>query len=95
MSFSSDLWNGFDVLKSNFLKSFNKLKNFYEIMFSFASLEKNYTINLEILYEQYQNLFNSDEIFLFPSKTFISNIKVECEYHKYIIIIFLIIYYLH
>ena len=82
MSFSSDLWNGFDVLKSNFLKSFNKLKNFYEIMFSFASLEKNYTINLEILYEQYQNLFNSDEIFLFPSKTFISNIKVECEYHK-------------
>ena len=82
MSFSSDLWNGFDILKSNFLKSFNKLKNFYEIMFSFASLEKNYTINLEILYEQYQNLFNSDEIFLFPSKTFISNIKVECEYHK-------------
>ena len=82
MSFSSDLWNGFDVLKSNFLKSFNKLKNFYEIMFSFASLEKYYTINLEILYEQYQNLFNSDEIFLFPSKTFISNIKVECEYHK-------------
>ena len=82
MSFSSDLWNGFDVLKSNFLKSFNKLKNFYEIIFSFASLEKNYTINLEILYEQYQNLFNSDEIFLFPSKTFISNIKVECEYHK-------------
>jgi len=82
MSFSSDLWNGFDVLKSNILKTFNKLKNFYEIMFSFASLEKNYTINLEILYEQYQNLFNSDEIFLFPSKTFISNIKVECEYHK-------------
>ena len=82
MSFSSDLWNGFDILKSSFLKIFSKLKSFYEIMFSFASLEKNYTINLEILYEQYQNLFNSDELFLFPSKTFISNIKVECEYHK-------------
>ena len=82
MSFSSDLWNGFDLIKNNFLKTFNKLKNFYEIMFSFASLEKNYTVNLEILYEQYQNLFSSDELFSFPSKTFISNIKVECEYHK-------------
>lgn len=82
MSFSSDLWNGFDVLKSNFLKSFNKLKNFYEIMFSFASLEKNYTNNLEALYEQYNNLFNSDDIFQIPLKNFISNIKIECEYHK-------------
>ena len=79
MSFSSDLWNGFDIIKSNFLQNMNNLKNFYEIMFSLASLEKNYTINLEILYEQYQKLFNSDENFLFPLKTFISNIKVECE----------------
>ena len=83
MSFSSDLWNGFDIIKSNFLENMNKLKNFYEIMFSLASLEKNYTINLEILYEQYQKLFNSDDNFLFPLKTFISNIKVECEYHKF------------
>ena len=82
MSFSSDLWNGFDLLKNTFLNTFNKMKNFYEIMFSFASLEKNYTINLEMLYEQYKVLFNSDEIFLLPSKNFISNIKVECEYHK-------------
>ena len=83
MSFSSDLWNGFDIIKSNFLQNMNNLKNFYEIMFSLASLEKNYTINLEILYEQYQKLFNSDDNFLFPLKTFISNIKVECEYHKF------------
>ena len=82
MSFSSDLWNGFDLLKNTFLKTFNKIKNFYEIMFSFASLEKNYTINLEILYEQYKALFNKEEIFFLPFKTFISNIKVECEYHK-------------
>jgi hypothetical protein len=63
MSFSSDLWNGFDLLKNSFLNTFNKMKNFYEIMFSFASLEKNYTINLEMLYEEYKVLFNSDEIF--------------------------------
>ena len=83
MSFSSDLWNGIDIIKSNFLDNLTKFKNFYEIMFSLASLEKNYTINLEILYEQYQKLFNSDDNFLFPLKTFISNIKVECEYHKF------------
>ena len=82
MSFSSDLWNGFDLLKNTFLKTFNKIKNFYEIMFSLASIEKNYTINLEILYDQYKTLFNTEEIFSTPSKTFISNIKVECEYHK-------------
>ena len=83
MSFSSDLWNGFDILKKNFLNTYNKLKHFYEIMFSFASLEKNHSKNLEILYEQNKDLFNSDEILLLPSKTFISSLKIESEYHKY------------
>ena len=82
MSFSSDLWNGFDILKNNFLKGLNKLKNIYEIMFSFASLENYYSTNLEMLYEQYKNIFNIDDFFSFPMKTFVSNIKVECEYHK-------------
>ena len=82
MSFSSDLWNGFDILKNNFLKGLNKLKNIYEIMFSFASLENYYSTNLEMLYEQYKNIFNIDDFFSFPMKTFISNNKVECEYHK-------------
>ena len=83
MSFSSDLWNGFDILKKNFLHTYNKMKHFYEIMFSFASLEKNHSKNLEILYEQNKDLFCSDEIFLLPSKTFISSLKIESEYHKY------------
>ena len=83
MSFSSDLWNGFDILKKNFLHTFNKIKHFYEIMFSFASLEKNHSKNLEILYEQNKDLFNSDEILLLSSKTFISSLKIESEYHKY------------
>lgn len=83
MSFSSDLWNGFDILKKNFLQTYNKIKHFYEIIFSFASLEKNHSKNLEILYEQNKDLFNSDEILLLPSKTFISSLKIESEYHKY------------
>ena len=83
MSFSSDLWNGFDILKKNYLITYNKLKHFYEMMFSFASLEKNHSKNLEILYEQNKELFNSDEILLLPSKTFISSLKIESEYHKY------------
>ena len=82
MSFSSDLWNGFDIIKNIFLKTFNKIKNFYEIIFTFASLEKTYTNNLEVLFEQYKDLFNSDDIFQIPLKNFISNIKIECEYHK-------------
>ena len=83
MSFSSDLWNGFDILKKNFLHTYNKMKHLYEIMFSFASLEKNHSKNLEILYEQNKDLFSSDEILLLPSKTFISSLKLESEYHKY------------
>ncbi len=83
MSFSSDLWNGFDILKKNFLHTYNKIKHFYEIMFSFDSLEKNHSKNLEILYEQNKDLFNSDEILLLSSKTFISSLKIESEYHKY------------
>ena len=83
MSFSSDLWNGFDILKKNFLHTYNKLKHFYEIMFAFASLEKNHSKNLEILYEQNKDLLNSDEILILSSKTFISSLKIESEYHKY------------
>lgn len=83
MSFSSDLWNGFDILKKNFLTTYNKIKHFYEIIFSFASLEKNHSKNLEILYEQNKDLFNSDEFLPFPYKTFISSLKIETEYHKY------------
>ena len=83
MSFSSDLWNGFGILKKNFLHTYNKIKHLYEIMFSFASLEKNHSKNLEILYEQNKDLFSSDEILLLPSKTFISSLKLESEYHKY------------
>ena len=83
MSFSSDLWNGFEILKKNYLQTYNKIKHFYEILFSFASLEKTHSKNLEILYEQNKDLFNSDEILLLPSKTFISSLKIESEYHKY------------
>ena len=83
MSFSSDLWNGFDMLRKNFLQTYNKIKHFYEMMFSFASLEKNHSKNLEILYEQNKDFFNSDEILSLPSKTFISSLKIESEYHKY------------
>ena len=83
MSFSSDLWNGFDILKKNYLKTYSKIKHFYEILFSFASLEKNHSKNLEILYEQNKDLFSSDELLQFPSKTFISSLKIESEYHKY------------
>ena len=83
MSFSSDLWNGFHILRKNFFQTYNKIKHFYEIMFSFASLEKNHSKNLEILYEQNKDLFNSDEILLLSSKTFISSLKIESEYHKY------------
>ena len=83
MSFSSDLWNGFTILKKSFLQTYNKLKHFYEIMLSFASLEKSHSKNLEILYEQNKDLFNTDEIIPIASKTFISNLKLESEYHKY------------
>ena len=83
MSFSSDLWNGFDILRKNFLQTYDKIKHFYEMMFSFASLEKNHSKNLEILYEKNKDIFNNDEMLLVPSKTFISSLKVECEYHKY------------
>ena len=83
MSFSSDLWNGFHILNKSFFQTYNKIKHFYEIMFSFASLEKNHSKNLEILYEQNKDLFNSDEVIQLASKTFISSLKIESEYHKY------------
>ena len=83
MSFSSDLWNGFEILKNNYLHTYNRIKHFYEMMLSFASLEKSHSKNLEILFEQNKDFFNSDEILSLPSKTFISSLKIESEYHKY------------
>ena len=83
MSFRTDLWNGFDCIKKNFLLSYNKIKHIYDIMNSFASIEKSHSKNLELLYEQNKSVFESDEIFLIASKNFISSLRLESEYHKY------------
>ena len=83
MSFRTDLWNGFDCIKKNFLLSYNKIKHIYDIMNSFASIEKSHSKNLELLYEQNKSAFESDEIFLIASKNFISSLRLESEYHKY------------
>ena len=83
MSFRTDLWNGFETIKKHFLLSYNKIKHIYDIMYNFASLEKSHSKNLELLYEQNKPIFESDEMLLVASKTFVSSLRLESEYHKY------------
>ena len=57
MSFELDLWDGFSILNNNFIKSQDMLKHMYNILATFVSIEREYSINLKNLYEDNKNNF--------------------------------------
>ena len=82
MSFSVDLWNGFDILKNKFIFTYNKVQILYNIFNTFINIEKEYSKNLDILYKD--NKVQIKEEYLLE-KSFIQlleNIKEQSEYHK-------------
>ena len=54
MSFSVDLWNGIDKIKTQFNSTQRKLKTFSKLLTSYIAIETNYYKGLENLYKEFK-----------------------------------------
>lgn len=82
MSFSVDLWNGLNIIKSHFSSTFNKMNAINNILLSYASYQKSYSKGLESIYNSYKDLIKEDYILDKNISLLINNIKLEGEYHR-------------
>ena len=55
MSFCVDLWNGFDLIKSQYNSIHKKLKSINSLLSSYCIIETEYCRNLENLYKEYKD----------------------------------------
>ena len=60
MSFSVDLWNGFDVIKNQVFSVQKKIKTIFKVITSYQAIESNYNKSLENLYKEFKDMSNSD-----------------------------------
>ena len=82
MSFSVDLWNGLNLLKSHFSSTFNKMNAINNILLSYASYQKSYSKGLESLYNSNKDLIKDDYLLDKNISLLINSIKLEGEYHR-------------
>ena len=85
MSFSVDLWNGFDYIKTAFSLNNKRVKQIVDILTSYSNIEKEYYKGLDNLYKetkeskdfQKSNSLLDDTIYLL-----ICSLKTESDKHK-------------
>ena len=82
MSFSIDLWNGFDLLKNKYNSTYNKVQILYNILITFINMEKDYSKNLDILYKDKTGQIKEEFLLEQSFIQLIENIKEQSEYHK-------------
>lgn len=84
MSFRVDLWNGLDLIKSQFNLTLNKTSILSSILLSYAHCQKAHYKNLESLYKENKDkdIFESDYLLDKSLKDFIENFKTESEFYK-------------
>ena len=58
MSFSVDLWNGFEIIKEKFNTTHKHIKAFNKLLNRFVSFEKDYCTNLDYLYKEFKDTGN-------------------------------------
>ena len=59
MSFSVDLWNGFDAIKAQYSSIKNRMKVFSKLLSSYISIENTYCKSIESLFKEYkENMTN-------------------------------------
>mgnify|MGYP006873018918 CR=1 FL=1 len=82
MSFSIDLWNGFDIIKSSFTSNNKRMKQILDILTLYSSLQKEYCKGLDNLYKEAKE-YNLSNNFLDESiNSLINSFKVESDKHK-------------
>ena len=85
MSFSVDLWNGFDIIKSSFIKYGKKLSQLIEILSSYSAHIKDIYTNLDNLYQTYNksNVSDSHKTSFDDSLIIlVASFKIESEMYK-------------
>ena len=84
MSFRVDLWNGLNIIKTQFNITLNKISCLNNILFSYASCQKAYSKNLESLYKDTKDkdIFKSDYLLDKSISELINNFKSESEYYR-------------
>ena len=60
MSFSVDLWNGFDIIKQKINTTHKQIKNFNKLLSNYVYYEKEYCKNLDQLYKECKDTGNLD-----------------------------------
>jgi len=82
MSFSTDLWNGFDIIKSSFITNNKRMKQILDILTLYSSLQREYCKGLDNLYKEAKE-YNLSNTFLDESiNSLINSFKVESDKHK-------------
>ena len=60
MSFSVDLWNGFEVIKTQIFSVQKKIKTISKAISSYLAIDGAYIKNLENLYKEFKEINNSE-----------------------------------
>jgi len=60
MSFSVDLWNGFDIIKTQIFSVQKKIKTISKVLSTYLTIESTYNKNLENLYKEFKEANNSE-----------------------------------
>ncbi len=55
MSFSVDLWNGFDAIKKKIYSTNKQIKNFHKFLTNYITYEKQHCTNLDQLYREFKD----------------------------------------
>ena len=83
MSFSVDLWNGFEIIKSSFSSDLLKLNQLMDILSSYSSYIKDYYNNLINLCESTNETIGREySIFNKPINLLVNSFKIESEQYK-------------
>ena len=60
MSFSVDLWNGFEVIKTQIFSVQKKIKTISKAISTYLAIDGAYNKNLENLYKEFKEINNSE-----------------------------------
>ena len=84
MSFSVDMWNGFDIIKSSFLSNWIKMNQLIELLLLYSSHVKVFYEGLNNLYESTKNAIGKKGNIIFNDalNLLISSFKIESEQYR-------------